>query len=217
MNRRGCPWKWLALCVVISIVALGTANAGLFGLGKGKKQSRKAPRYSLVVFPFDNGTDTTVPDSYGGYVAADVRTMLTGKSEYIPYLYTDRLPSIRGPRNEQSLKAQDIDPPFADDKSKPLKIAQVIGSDYYLVGSIEEITVDTAKKVATVTLKADVFNTKNGRLVRTCLVSGHTPETVKTSEAEDLRDIAKGAAVTRLIAEITADESSAGAAPAACG
>ncbi len=183
MNGRGCPWKWLALCVVISIVAVGTANAGLFGLGKGKKHAGKASRYSLVVFPFDNGTDTTVPDSYGGYVASDVRTMLTGKSEYIPYLYTDRLPSVQRAKEEQSLKPSDVNPPFADDKLKPLKIAQVIGSDYYLVGSIEEITVDTAKKVATVTLKADVFDTRNGRLVRTCLVSGRTPETVKTSES----------------------------------
>jgi len=193
----------LALSLILAVLAVASADAGLFGLWGSRKRVAKPPRRSLVIFPFDKGSEVKTPlaDNYGEYVAADLRTMLSGSETYAAFLYRERLAPIERAKVDNVLKTPDYTPPFAQDKAKALKLAHILAADYFLVGEIDDLQVDRANHVAEITLKADLYDAKTGKLVKTFLVTGKTPGSTTTGEEDELRDLAKGAAVTKLVAE----------------
>jgi hypothetical protein len=69
---------------------------------------------------------------------------------------------------------------------------------------VDDFQVDTAKKQALITISAELHDAHTGRLIKTLSVTGRTPENVKSAEAEELRDLAKGDAITKLSAELLA-------------
>jgi len=202
-NRH--PWMSVALALMLAVAAAGTANAGLFGLFGGKKKVKptKVVRQTLVVFPFDHGGVTNLPEGFGEYIASDVRSMLAGNPQYAPCLYRDRLSPVRRALEDNTLKAPDAAPPYAEDKAKSLTLARLLASELYLVGAIDDYQVDAAKKVAQMTLRGDLYDAKTGKLVKTLLVTGETSGSAKASDEDELRDLAKGAVVTKLVAELT--------------
>jgi len=207
----------LRTCIILILVgsalalAASSANAGLFGLFRSKKKSAPVVRKSLVIFPFDHGSVTNLPESFGEYVASDIRSMLASNPRYAVFLYRDKLAPIQRAKADNTLKAPDCTGPFAEDKAKALRLAQLLASELYLVGAIDEYRVDPAAKVAEITLSADLYDAKTGKLIKTLLVKASTPESTNTSHEDELRDLAKGAAVTKLVAELTADPSEAAA------
>jgi len=206
-NGRSRLWTCLALCVIIGLAAAGLADAGLFGRGKKPATGKTGPGVSksLVIFPFDQADVSRVPEAFGEYVASDLRTMLGSGSDYAVYLYRDRLsPIVRAWKNDNTLKTTDVAPPFAEDREKALKLAKILASDYFLIGTIDDCSVDSKSKTAVLTLSAELVDAKTGRLIKTLLVTGRSPESAKTSFEDELRDIAKGDAVTKLMAEIVA-------------
>ena len=204
--KKSCLWTRIALSLLVGTIAISAADAGLFGLWGSKKKSVKVRRQSLVVFPFDCVGINAVPETYGEFVASDIRSMLAGNPHYAVFLYKDKLSPIRRAKDDNTLKNPDVVPPFSDDKSKSLKLAQLLATEYFLVGAIDDCQIDSAKKVAQITLRADLFDAKTGKIVKSFLVTGNTPESAKTSEQDELRDIAKGAAVTKLIAELNIEK-----------
>ena len=140
------------------------------------------------------------------FVASDLRTMLAGNERYAAFLFRDRLAPIERAKVDNVLKADDMKAPYAGEQDRPktLKLAQILATEYFLVGEIDDFQVDPVKKIAEMTLKADLYDAKTGKLVKTFLVTGRTPESTTTSEQDELRDLAKGAAVTKLIAEFGA-------------
>lgn len=198
-------WTCIILILVGSALVASSANAGLFGLFRSKKKSAPVVRQSLVVFPFDHGSITNLPESFGEYVASDVRSMLASNPRYAVFLYRDKLAPIQRAKVDNTLKAPDCTGPFAEDKAKTLRLAQLLAAELYLVGTIDEYRVDPAAKVAEITLSADLYDAKTGKLLKTLLVKASTPESTNTSHEDELRDLAKGAAVTKLVAELTAE------------
>ncbi|MCX8053894.1 MAG: hypothetical protein N3B12_08805, partial [Armatimonadetes bacterium] len=138
------------------------------------------------------------------YIASDLRTMLANNERYRPFLYRDKLAPIERAKVDNVLKTPDTAPPFAEDKAKTLKLAQILATDFFLVGEIDDLQVDRTNRVAQITLRAELYDGKTGKLVKAFLVTGRTPDSVKTGEEDELRDLAKGVAVTKLIAEFTA-------------
>lgn len=211
-------WTCVALALVTVFVA-GSADAGVFDFFRAKKK-RTAPvvRQSLVVFPFDHGSMTNAPETFGELMASDVRSMLADNPNYAVFLFRGRLAPIERAVTEADsmIKRPDTEGPFSDDKAKALRLARVLASDLYMVGVVDDYQVDVAKKVAQMTVRADLYDVKTGKLVKTLLVSAQSPETTKPVDEQELRDLAKGAAITRLVAELTAsDQPEEPAAPAA--
>lgn len=203
---KGRLWTCIALSLLVGTIAVSAADAGLFGLWGPKKKSVRIHRQSLVVFPFDCKGVDNVPELYGEFVASDIRSMLATNPHYSVFLYKDKLSPIRRARDDNTLKNPDVDPPFSDDKPKSLKLAQLLATEYYLVGAIDDCQIDSSMKVAQITLRADLFDAKTGKIVKSFLVTGNTPESAMTSEQDELRDIAKGVAVTKLIAELNIEK-----------
>jgi len=209
MNVRKSRFVVCAALSLILIITAGTAEAGLFGLfGRKKKPAPKEPPRTLVVFPFDQAAESKSPDGFGSDVAAGLRAMLGQAEDYTVFLYTERLAPIRRAREDSSLKAKDEwTPPFADasaeGRTKTLKLAQILGTDLFLVGSVEDYTVDMRTKTAQMTISAELFNGRTGKLVKTYLITGRSPETAKAGEEEELRALAAGDAVAKLKSELT--------------
>jgi hypothetical protein len=86
----------IILILAFSVMAIGSANAALFGLIKSKKkESAAAINESLIIFPFDTIAGSgKLPAGFGEDVASALRSMLVGNDHYWVYFYTDRLPSV---------------------------------------------------------------------------------------------------------------------------
>ncbi|MGQ9580458.1 MAG: hypothetical protein ACUVT8_05875 [Armatimonadota bacterium] len=195
--------SYLLLSLLFGAILTNSSDAWLFGLWKPRKPTIKPPRYTLVVFPFDQGNAAGLPEGFGEVVASDIRTMLAHSAYYSPFLYTSRLAPVQRAKEDNVLKSTDIEPPFAEDRAKALKLAQLLATDYYLVGEIDSYQFDRTNRIVEITLKADLFDGKTGKLLKTLLITGRTPESVSGGDEDELRDIAKGVAVTKLIAELS--------------
>lgn len=205
-----------AVTLIIGALAFSSADAGLFGRHSTKKRAERVQKQSLVVFPFDQASANKVPEAFGQFVATDLKSFLADSStKYTAYLYTDRLSPIKRAKDENFLKNPDVVAPFAEDSGKALKLAQLLATDFYLVGEIEDFQFDQAKGTAEMVLQASLYNAKNGKLVKTFVVSGKTSDSNAGKDADELRDLAKGAAVTRLVAELSDQVVEEAPAPAA--
>jgi hypothetical protein len=205
--------KGMALCVLIGILAGGSAQANLFGIWTSRKKAPKIEKQSLVIFPFDQEGIAKAPKSFGSFVASDVRDMLGSDERYQVVLFRTQLTPIVRASGDGTLKADDLPygvdssynierSTFADSKAKTLRLAQMLCTDYYLVGAVDEMNIQSEKKHADVTLRAELYDGRTGKVIKTFLVTGQTPESTTTADEDELRDIAKGAAVTKLMSEL---------------
>lgn len=195
----------LILAAAFCFAVLVPANAGIFDWFKGKKKAAPEAKEFLVVFPFDIGQSAKLPIEFGEDVASALRSMLTGNSQYVVFLYSDKLPPIKRAKDDNTLKTQDIDPPYSEDRTKAIKLGGILAGDFIMVGSIEDVNVDVASQTAQVTIAAELVNGKTGKLLKSFLITGRSPEFAKSSEEDELRALAAGDAVTKLKAEMLGD------------
>lgn len=195
----------LLICALpILVLALSsTASAGLFdlfGLLKSRPKSKTPAvvKQSILVFPLDQAPSVNVPANYGEELASYLQSVLSGTPRYSVLVYRERLAPIKRAKDDNSLKTQDVVPPFSEDKAKALKLAQTIASDLYLVGTVEDYQFDASKKIAQLTLSAQLMDTKTGKLLGQYLVTGTADETCKATEEAEFRAVAAGKAVESL-------------------
>ncbi|MCE5314586.1 MAG: hypothetical protein ABFD49_08200 [Armatimonadota bacterium] len=208
---RNRLWLSMILIVIFSIVAIGTANAALFGLIKSKKKGAAAViSESLVIFPFDSGeTISKLPESFGEDMATALRSMLVGNDQYWVYFYTDRLAPVKRAKDDNLLKTQDASGPFSSDTGKCVKLARLLAADYLICGAVEEYGVDKSTKSAQLTVSVNLVSVKTGKVVRTLLVTGRTPEGASTGDEDDSRALAAGDAIAKLKSQLLQDENDA--------
>ena len=199
-------WVCLSVCAVLVAFTALSADAGLFDFLKRKNGRTAMPAKSLVLFPLDEGMVTGLPEGFGLELSSYLRSSLAGNPEYAVFLYSQRLSPIKRGLDDNTLKSQDIEPPFADDKEKSLKLAQLLASDYYLVGTVEDYEFDAANKTARMLLSAELHVSKTGKLVGQYLVAGVADETSKAAEEDEYRAVAAGKAVEALKASILPGE-----------
>jgi hypothetical protein len=71
-----------------------------------------------------------------------------------------------------------------------------------LSGSVEDYQIDSANKVAQITVSVNLINVKTGKVAKTLLVTGRTPDGATASEEDDVRALAAGDAVAKLKAQL---------------
>jgi hypothetical protein len=194
-----------AMCVMLALVLAVCSNAALFGLFKSKNRvAVAAARHSLVIFPFDKDAESAanVPDSFGASVADYVRTTLATSKGYSALLYDERLTPIKRAKEDNVVKDQDVKGPFFTDKPKVTKLADILATDYYLVGSVESYTYYKDKKSVELTLKADLVLARTGKMVQEFVVGATADAGNQGFEEDELRSIAAGKAVEALYEKI---------------
>lgn len=193
-----------ALGLVVGTALITPADAALFGLWKRSKarSAEAARKLSVVIFPFDQTEVTRVPTAFGEYIAADLRNMVSESNRYSVILFRDKLAPIARARAENSLRPEDVVAPFGEDKSKAVKLTQMLAADLLIIGTVDDYQLDRAAKTAVITLSAQLIDAKSGKVLKVLTVTGRTPESAQNGEEEELRDLAKGDAVNKLGAEI---------------
>lgn len=204
VRKRGLV-AGVAVCMVLVLALAVTCDAALFGLLKSKR-SRTAPvvRQSLMIFPFDKDTESAigVPDDFGKGIAEYLRTTMAVSKGYSVFLFDDRLTPIRRAREDNVVKDQDLNGPFFADKARAGKLADLLGTDYYLIGSVESYTYDKEKKSAEIMLKADLIVGKTGKVSQGFMVGGSAAQGAQPLDEEELQSIAAGKAVEALTQKI---------------
>ena len=190
----------LAMCAVLALIATACSSAALFGLIKSKSKSAPVVRHSLVVFPFDRDSESAagVPDEFGKNVADYLRITLATSKGYATYLYDDRLTPIKRASSDNMVKDADIKAPFFTEKAKVGKLAEILATDYHIVGSVESYTYDKDKKTVELTLKADLYDSKTGKVMQEFMVGGSAEAGAQALGEDELRSIAAGKAVEAL-------------------
>jgi hypothetical protein len=73
---------------------------------------------------------------------------------------------------------------------------------------VEDYRIDNMRKSAQITVSVNVVSTKTGKVIKTMLVTGHTPDGATVSEEDEARALAAGDAVAKLKAQLFEDSSS---------
>jgi hypothetical protein len=185
---------------MLALVLAACSDAALFGLIKSKSKAQAAVRQSLTIFPFDKDPDAAanVPEDFGQSVAEYLRTSLAASKGYAVLLYDDRLMPIVRAKSDNAVKEQDAKSPFFADKAKADKLADILCTDYYVVGSVESYTYDKDKKTVDLALKADLVLTRTGKVIQEFMVGGSASAGTQAMEEDELCSIAAGKAVEAL-------------------
>ncbi|MFQ3550115.1 MAG: hypothetical protein SNJ70_10245, partial [Armatimonadota bacterium] len=130
-------------------------------------------------------------------MAEAIRSSLSNEG-YFAIIFRDRLPQIARAKDTGQLKTQDTTPPFSDDKDKSLGLAQRLGVDYFIVGSIDDVKVDTAAQTSSMTVSAQLYNGRNGKLVKSTLVTGQFSRPGGAYDTDELKALAAGNAVEQI-------------------
>lgn len=196
----------LAMCAALAFITTASSNAALFGLIKPKPKIEPVVRHSLVVFPFDRDFESAqgVPEDFGMSVADYLRMTLANSKGYAPYLYDERLTPIKRASADNMVKETDTKAPFFTEKAKTSKLAAIMATDYYIVGSVESYTYDKDKKSVELTLKADLYDNKTGKIMQEFMVGGSAEAGNQPLEEDEIRSIAAGKAVDALREKIIA-------------
>jgi hypothetical protein len=123
--------------------------------------------------------------------------------------FSDKLPSIKRAKMETTLKEEDLRGPFGTDKNQmasAIKVASETAADLILVGSIDDVQVNTDKKTANVTLSAVVANARTGVPVKTVAVTGAVASDKQDITDAELVFMASSDAATKLVREIVPDQ-----------
>ena len=194
----------VAGCVMLALILASCSNAAFFGLFRSRSRAAAAVRHSLVVFPFDMDSESAagVPEDFGISVAEYLRMTLVSSRGYAALLYEERLTPIRRAKDDNVVKDQEIKAPFFSDKAKMTKLADILETDYYLVGSVEGYTYDKDKKTVELTLKADLMmvmtDKMTDKMVQEFVVGGSAEAGNQVIEEDELLSIAAGRAVEAL-------------------
>lgn len=138
------------------------------------------PIKTILLFPFANAIPAAgtsggfSPDVVGARVEDAVKMRLNIIGRYKANSFSPALPQIQ--RALQSLRVEgltenDLTPPY-DDAQKGDKISAQIGTDGYLLGTIEALSVDPSTRNVTLTVSATLYNTQTGGAAKSLAYTG---------------------------------------------
>lgn len=207
----------VAMCLVLMLVLAATCEAALFGILKSRSRNR-APavvKQSLMIFPFDRDVESAVgvTEDFGQGIAEYLRTSLAPSKGYSTLLFDKRLAPVMRALGDNVVKNTEVTGPFFTDKAKADKLAGLVATDLYVIGSVESYTYDKDKKTAEIMLKADLVIAKSGKVSQEFMVGGSAAQGAQPLDEEELQSIAAGKAVEALAQKIL-ETSAADAKPA---
>ena len=139
------------------------------------------PIHSILLFPFANAIPANgtsggfSPEITGARVEDAIKMRLNVIGRYKANSFSPSLPQIQRALEEsrvEGLTESDVTPPY-DDSQKATKIAAQVGTDGFLLGTIEAITSDPATRNVNLTVSASLYNSTTGATVKVLAYTGH--------------------------------------------
>ncbi len=138
------------------------------------------PIHSILLFPFANAIPANgtsggfTPEIVGARVEDAIKLRLNVIGRYKANSFSPSLPQIQRALEEarvDGLTEGDVTPPY-DDAQKGTKIAAEVGTDGFLLGTIESITNDPNTRNVTLTVSASLYNSVTGAPVKVLAYTG---------------------------------------------
>lgn len=140
------------------------------------------PIHTILLFPLANNLAASGansgfnPDEVGARVEDAIKLRLNVIGRYKADSFKPTLPQIQRAlsepnANEAGLTENDLTPPY-DDAQKAQKIANQVGTDGYMLGTIEALRVDPATRNVSVTVSTTLYNTANGSAAKVLAFTG---------------------------------------------
>jgi hypothetical protein len=140
------------------------------------------PIHTILLFPLANGISAAGnaggfnPDIVGARAEDAIKLRLNVIGRYKANSFSPTLPQIQRALSEpnvsgNNLSENDLTPPY-DDAQKGQKIAAQVGTDGYLLGSIDALRIDPATRNVSVTVSAQLYSTATGSVVKTLAYTG---------------------------------------------
>ena len=138
------------------------------------------PIHSILLFPFasnlpaSNGDSGFNADQVGARIEDAVKLRLNVIGRYKGNSFSPTLPQVQRALQEarvEGLSENDLQPPY-NDAQKAQKIAAQVGTDGYLLGTIEALRSDPASRNVTLTVGATLYNSASGATARGLAFTG---------------------------------------------
>lgn len=157
---------------------------------------------SLLLFPFVNNTTPPLDGSVAAQVTDALRFRLNSVGVFKVTSYSKFLsPVERAVRDGDQLTATDLAGPFSDATTAG-KIATQVGTNDYLIGSVESFKADPTTRKVTLEVSADLRDTATGNSVRTLAFTGTALPVSNSDTLDAVTQRAIGSVASKLAAAI---------------
>ncbi len=139
------------------------------------------PIKTILLFPFANAIPAGStsggfnPDITGARVEDAIKTRINVIGRLKANSFAPNLPQVQRALQEariEGLTENDITPPYTD-PAKGQKITDQVGTDGYLLGTIEALSVDPTNRSVTLTVSATLYSAATGASVKSLAYTGH--------------------------------------------
>jgi hypothetical protein len=176
-NRNSRFERWHVRLVILLVLASLLVLAAC--ASDAARRTRIVPKY-LVLFPLDVASaenaekpgETPIPESFGTEIMGELRDVLSRVQGYRPVLFSDRLAPVLRARQDNTLKLEEVQPPYSENDEKALTLAKLLLTDLYMVGTIEDYKVDPVANEAIVTLSVRLCDGRNGKQLKSFIATG---------------------------------------------
>ncbi len=164
-----------------SAAAAPSAAAGTIRIPMAPMQT--TPIKTILLFPFANaipaGGSTAGFNAVtvGAQVEDAIKTRINTIGRYTASSFSPRLPQIQRALTEPSTTGQgvtenDLVPPYTNGATAQ-RITDQVGSDGYLLGTVEALSQDPKTRNVNLTISATLYNTTTGAPVKVLAYTGH--------------------------------------------
>ncbi|MEI6914982.1 MAG: hypothetical protein WCL39_07615 [Armatimonadota bacterium] len=164
------------------------------------------PRMGMLIFPFNAADVEKESNVLGLLVATTVKDGLLRSTLYEGIAFSDRHPAIKRAKYvDTSLKDNELKGPFGiepEEVQKCVKIANVMETPKLLVGTVQDLQIDREKHQASVTITAEIVDTISGRIDKTLVATGRSPDTMNAGTDSQYAAAAVDAATVELINQL---------------
>ena len=137
------------------------------------------PIHSILLFPFSNALPASSgagfnAEQVGARVEDAVKMRLNVIGRFKANSFSPSLPQIQRALQEarvEGLSENDLTPPY-DDAQKAQKIAGQVGTDGYLLGTVEALRVEPASRNVSLTVSATLYSSATGSAARVLAFTG---------------------------------------------
>jgi len=138
------------------------------------------PIHSILLFPFANNIPASGNaggfnlDQVGARVEDAIKLRLNVIGRYKANSFSPSLPQIQRALQEarvEGLSENDLTPPY-DDAQKTQKIAAQVGTDGYMIGSVEALRADPSTRNVSLTVSATLYSSATGTASRVLAFTG---------------------------------------------
>jgi hypothetical protein len=174
---------------------------------------QSGPINTILLFPFANAIAANgssagfSPEITGARVEDAIKMRLNVIGRYKANSFSPALPQIQRALEEsrvEGLTESDVTPPY-DNSQRVAKIASQVGTDGFLIGTIETIKVNPTTRNVDLAVSASLYNSTTGSPVKVLAVTGHGVSFNVSDAPDNLLQIAINDVAGQIVSALNAE------------